>query len=81
MKIFLTRKPSIDKTTVVKKLLSLLKDKAIGFWTEEFRDPETNKRLGFKVITTEGETAILASRSLNSPFKVGSYGVNIKDFE
>lgn len=81
MKIFLTGKPGIGKTTVVKKLVSLLKDKAIGFWTEEFRDIETNKRQGFKVITTEGKTATLASKSLNSPFRVGSYGVNIKDFE
>ncbi len=81
MKIFLTGKPGVGKTTVVNKIVSLLRDKAIGFWTEEFRDPESNKRLGFKVITTEGKTAILASKSLNSPFRVGSYGVNIKNFE
>lgn len=81
MKIFLTGKPGIGKTTVIKKLVSLLKDKATGFWTEEFRDSKTEKRKGFKVITTEGKTSILADKSLNSPFKVGSYGVNIKDFE
>ncbi|GLI53723.1 NTPase [Thermodesulfovibrio yellowstonii] len=81
MKIFLTGKPGIGKTTVVKKIVSLLKDKAIGFWTEEFRDIENNKRLGFKVITTEGKTTTLTSKSLNSPFRVGSYGVNIGEFE
>lgn len=81
MKIFLTGKPGIGKTTVVKKLVNLLKDKATGFWTEEFRDPKTDKRKGFKVITTEGKISILADKNLNSPFKVGSYGVNIKDFE
>lgn len=81
MKIFLTGKPGIGKTTVVKKLVFLLKDRTIGFWTEEFRDPETIKRQGFKVITTEGKIATLASKSLNSPFRVGSYGVNIKNFE
>lgn len=81
MKIFLTGKPGIGKTTVVKKIVSLLKDRAIGFWTEEFRALVNNKRQGFKVITTEGKTATMASKILNSPFRVGSYGVNIRDFE
>lgn len=81
MKIFLTGRPGIGKTTVIKKLVNLMKDKAIGFWTEEFRDSKTNKRLGFKVITTDGKISTLADKNLTSPFKVGSYGVNIKDFE
>ncbi len=81
MKIFLTGLPGIGKTTIVKKIVSLLKDRAIGFWTEEFRDPKTNKRLGFKVITTEGKNSTFASKSLSSPLRVGSYGVNIRDFE
>lgn len=81
MKIFLTGEPGIGKTTIIKKLVDLFKDKVIGFWTEEFRDSKTGKRLGFKVITTDGKTTTLASKSLSSPFKVGSYGVNIEDFE
>lgn len=81
MKIFLTGKPGIGKTTVLKKIVSLLKERATGFWTEEIRDPLSNKRSGFKVVTTEGKTAILASKSFNSSLRVGSYGVNIKDFE
>ncbi|NPA53964.1 MAG: NTPase [Aquificae bacterium] len=81
MKILLTGKPGIGKTTVVKKVAQALKDNVIGFWTEDFRDKH-GKRLGFKVITTEGKEAILASKLFfDAPFKVGSYGVDIKAFE
>lgn len=81
MKIFITGNPGIGKTTVIKKVAELLKDKIIGFWTEEQRDLKTDKRVGFKIITTDGDIATLASKTLHSPFKVGSYGVNIKEFE
>lgn len=81
MKIFLTGKPGIGKTTIIIKLLNLLRNNVIGFWTEELRDERTGKRLGFKVITTDGKNSILANKNFDSPFKVGSYGVNIKGFE
>ncbi|MCS7203479.1 MAG: NTPase [Thermodesulfovibrio sp.] len=81
MKIFLTGRPGIGKTTVIKKVVELLKDKAVGFWTEEFRDLKTNSREGFKIITTDGRVLIFASKKLNSPYKVGLYGVNIEGFE
>ncbi len=81
MKIFITGKPGIGKTTVIKKVVDLLKDKIIGFWTEEQRDLITNKRVGFKIITTDGDIATLASKTITFPFRVGSYGVNVKEFE
>lgn len=81
MKIFITGKPGIGKTTVIKKVVDLLKDKVIGFWTEEQRDLIKNKRVGFKIITTDGDIATLASKTIMFPFRVGSYGVNVKEFE
>ncbi len=81
-KIVLTGKPGIGKTTVVKKVAEKLKENAIGFWTEEFRDEKTGRRLGFKIITTEGKEAILASKLFfYAKNRVGSYGVDVHSFE
>lgn len=81
MKIILTGRPGVGKTTIIRKVIEILKEKAIGFWTEEFRDLKTNTRQGFKVVTTDGKTCNLAAKDLKSPHRVGSYGVNVKEFE
>ncbi|RMH79969.1 MAG: NTPase [Acidobacteria bacterium] len=81
MKILITGEPGIGKTAVVKRILKELGKKAVGFWTEEVRDPKTGKRIGFKVISTEGKSAIFASKTFTSKHLVGSYGVNVKRFE
>jgi len=81
MIISLTGRPGIGKTTAIKRIIEKLKDRAVGFYTEEIRHPETKKRLGFKVITTDGNEGILAEKFKPSKFKVGSYGVNVEDFE
>jgi Predicted nucleotide kinase len=81
MKIILTGEPGIGKTTIIKKLLQRLGDRAIGFWTEEVRDPKTKKRTGFKVISTEGNAKLFASKFFTSKHLVGSYGVNTAWFE
>ncbi len=80
MKILLIGKPGIGKTTIIKKVALRLKGKAEGFYTEEFRD-KTGKREGFNVITLDGKKTLLASKKINTPFKVGSYSVNLEEFE
>ncbi len=80
MKVVLTGKPGIGKTTVIKKIALQLKGKAEGFYTEEFRDKE-GKREGFYVITLDGKKTLLASKNIKTPFKVGSYSVNLEEFE
>lgn len=81
MKVLITGEPGIGKTTIIKKLVKLLKDKAIGFWTEEVRDPKTHQRKGFKVVSTEGKSSLFASKTFTSKHLVGSYGVNVQRFE
>ncbi|WP_457634811.1 NTPase [Persephonella sp.] len=80
MKIVLTGRPGIGKTTIIKKVAKALRDKAVGFYTEEFRNGQ-GKREGFKIITLDGKEGILASKKLISLYRVGSYGVNLKEFE
>ena len=79
MKVALTGRPGIGKTTAVKRVVSLLGEKAKGFWTEEIR--VNGRRWGFKVVRTDGEEELLASVEADSPYRVGRYGVLVDRFE
>ena len=81
MKVFVTGEPGVGKTTLIKKVVERLGDRAVGFWTEEVRDRRTRKRRGFKVVTTDGREKLFASRTFTSKHLVGSYGVNVQRFE
>ncbi len=81
MKVFITGEPGVGKTTLIKKVVERLGDRAIGFWTEEVRDRKTRRRTGFKVVTTDGKEKLFASKTFTSKHLVGSYGVNVKRFE
>ncbi len=75
--ILLTGNPGVGKTTIIKKVISGLKN-AGGFFTEEIR--ESGKRTGFRIITLDGKTGTLAYKG-RGEYKIGSYSVNIKDLE
>jgi len=76
--ILFTGRPGVGKTTVIMKLISGLKIVG-GFYTEEIR--KKGERKGFRIITLGGKKGILAHKDLNSPYRVGKYGVNIRDLE
>lgn len=78
--ILLTGRPGIGKTTVVRRFVALHSDKRFsGFYTDELR--EQGRRTGFRIITLDGGTGILAHQQARSRFRVGKYRVNIKEFE
>ncbi len=79
MKLFLTGRPGVGKTTVVKRVYSINPDSFAGFWTEETR--ENDRRTGFEIITTGGQRAPLAHIRFEGPHRVGKYGVDIRSFE
>lgn len=72
-------KPRTGKTTLVKKIVSQLKTPCGGFYTEEIIRGE--KRVGFRIKTVDGKKGILAMHNLRSEFRLGHYGINIKDLE
>ncbi len=75
--ILLTGNPGVGKTTIIKKLAAEFRN-AGGFYTEEIR--ESGVRKGFRIITLDGKEAVLAYKGKSS-FRVGKYGVNIKNLE
>ncbi|MCF6159241.1 MAG: NTPase [wastewater metagenome] len=77
--ILLTGKPGIGKTTVMKKVISLLDENAGGFYTEEIR--VMGKRTGFKIVTLEGVEGILAHVDIKSNYRVSKYQVDLDSFE
>ncbi|PLV58659.1 NTPase [Thermotoga sp. KOL6] len=78
MIILITGRPGVGKTTLIKKLARLLQN-AGGFYTEEIR--EAGKRVGFKILTLDGKEGLLARVGFPSVFRVGKYGVNLRDLE
>ena len=77
--ILLTGRPGVGKTTVVREVLARWEAGAGGFYTEEIR--EQGRRTGFRLVTLDGATGILASVNISSPCCVGKYGVNLRDLE
>jgi len=54
-------------------------DSAGGFFTQEFR--QNNQRIGFKITDLQGNEGILARKGFKSKFRLGKYGINLKDLE
>ncbi len=56
-----------------------MRDKAGGFYTEEIRSG--GKRQGFRLVTLDGQEAILAHINIHSPYRVSRYGVDIDSLD
>ena len=74
--IFLTGRPGVGKSTVVKKVLGISGIRAGGFFTEEIR--EGGARVGFAIedILT-GSRRVMAHVRFKGPCRVGRYGVDV----
>ena len=71
----LTGPPGCGKTTVIEKVLERVGRKAGGFFTREIRQGGVRK--GFKIVTLDGEEALLSHIDFRFPEKVGKYGVDV----
>lgn len=79
--VLITGSPGVGKTTLVKRLVSMLEWWApVGFYTEEIR--EGGRRTGFRIVDIASpRRAVLSSVKIKSPRKVGRYGVDVEGFE
>ncbi len=75
----LTGRPGTGKTSLIKEAAAQMKGRAGGFYTEEIRTHGI--REGFRLVTLDGEEAILAHVNIHSPNRVSKYGVNIDGLE
>jgi nucleoside-triphosphatase len=71
----LTGIPGTGKTSLIKQAVAGMAAKAGGFYTEEIRSQGVRK--GFKLVTLDGEEAILAHTKIQSKYQVGKYGVDV----
>ena len=72
----LTGRPGTGKTSLIKQAVAGLEGGAGGFYTEEIRSQGT--RLGFRLVTLDGQEAVLAHVNFNKRYRVGKYGVDIE---
>jgi nucleoside-triphosphatase len=80
IQLLITGSPGIGKTTLIHKLFNALKHLGpVGFYTAEIR--EAKQRKGFRLIGLDGSGGILSHVNINSPFRVGRYGVDVDAFE
>ncbi len=79
-RILLTGPPGCGKTTVVRAVADLLQGRAAGFYTEEIRDAR-GERTGFRVVALQGGRGMLARKGPGPGPRVGSYRVDVSDFE
>jgi nucleoside-triphosphatase len=75
----LTGRPGTGKTSLIKEAAAAAGDKAGGFYTEEIRSG--GSRQGFRLITLDGDEAVLAHINIRSPHRVSRYGVDVGSLE
>ncbi|TAJ98651.1 NTPase [bacterium] len=79
MRLFITGSPGIGKTTLIRAVLEQLEEvQCAGFYTEEKR--HRGQRIGFKIITLDGQEGTLASVGRKEP-TVGRYSIHVEEFE
>jgi nucleoside-triphosphatase len=71
--LLLTGKPGTGKTALIKEALARTGIRAGGFYTEEIRT--AGVREGFRIVTLDGQDAVLAHVNASSPHQVSKYKV------
>jgi nucleoside-triphosphatase len=71
----LTGRPGTGKSRLIKQAVAGMKSRAGGFYTEEIR--VQGAREGFRLVTLDGQSAILAHVNIRGPHRVSKYGVDV----
>ena len=75
----LTGRPGTGKTSLIRQVVGGIQSKAGGFYTGEIRS--RGIRQGFRLVTLDGQSAILAHIGIHSPYRVSKYGVDIDSLD
>ena len=81
MNVLITGNPGIGKTTIVRRVLAVLRNTQCAIRTGGFLTEETRKhrrRVGFQIVTLDThEVTALAQLNLDTPYRIGKYGVSL----
>lgn len=77
LRILLTGPPRCGKTTVIQKVVVRWPGQSAGFYTREVR--QQGVRVGFEIVTLDGQAALLSHVDFPGSFRVGKYGVNLEN--
>ena len=77
--VLFTGAPGCGKSTLIEKIVKRSRSPKSGFFTREIR--EKGHRVGYSVETLDGNQGVLAHIEIDSPFRVGQYGVNVDDID
>jgi nucleoside-triphosphatase len=71
--------PGIGKTTLIRQVVSTMRLRAGGFYTEDLRS--RGVREGFRIVTLDGSPALLAATGHSGTVRISKYGVDVEEFE
>lgn len=78
--ILISGLPGVGKTIFIINLTKKLKDFSVaGFYTLEIR--KAGVRKGFELVDFDGRKSVLSHVDIQSDYRVGRYGVDVKGFE
>ncbi|MCS6816125.1 MAG: NTPase [Blastocatellia bacterium] len=78
--LLITGRPGVGKTTLLRQVAERLVPQAAGFYTLEVRDA-AGHRVGFEIVTLEGQRRLLAHVDFQTPYRVSRYGVDVRAME
>ncbi|HZU12916.1 MAG TPA: nucleoside-triphosphatase [Chloroflexota bacterium] len=76
---FITGGPGSGKTTLIRQVVSTMRMRAGGFYTEDLQTSGT--REGFRIVTLDGQPALLARAHHPGSVQVSKYGVDLPELE
>ena len=73
-KILLTGHPGCGKTTLIRMVIAQIPRPMSGFYTQELRS--AGRRVGFELLTLDGQQSVLAHVDIRGCHRIGKYGVD-----
>lgn len=78
--LLLSGAPGVGKSTIIQRVIDTLRERPGGFFTREMR--RGGRRVGFEIVTLDGETAMLATTGVQPVFarqaRLANYRVNLE---